>query len=468
MKYKKVIVGGIFISLFFLTILLVFVLRGNFFRYNDINYMISEPQTHDYLITGSWKVDSVKSLENDDKNYDDKDDKNHKLYITKNEILFSDIYAKDLKFKFRYINLKNYLTSKAIITDKIKLDKEDVIIVSISDKVDYYQEFIVIDDDTIAMIKDKKYYVLKKESNKVNVKLNKNVDKEKKTTNREISFLIGLKSENKKGVEYKTFLIQKNKENKITFNKIDGLFVNKDNNFFLINSNTNNSIYFTKDYISLTNRKVLQANNPVINFLNENYISFETRNNENRKKNYEIHSIKNFKENSKLSINDIAGSNGENSYFETLKKLGYSNENITSSDMYNFGIKRENGRWIFKSIFNDISKKISTEVELDIIPKVDIFESKAKKIEKSVIQNKHSDFVDYFISPNEDMLVVLTTEELVVYSIKNNTLSTLPIASVNIFGKKDVVSFQWKTLENSELTYNEFLKIKQLDLKKEN
>ena len=236
----------------------------------------------------------------------------------------------------------------------------------------------------------------------------------------------------------------------------------------MINSNTNNSIYFTKDYISLTNRKVLQANNPVINFLNENYISFETRNNENGKKFYEIHSIKNFKENSKLSINDIAGSNGENSYFETLKKLGYSNENITSSDMYNFGIKRENGRWIFKSIFNDISKKISTEVELDIIPKVDIFESKAKKIEKSVVQNKHSDFVDYFISPNEDMLVVLTTEELVVYSIKNNTLSTLPVASVNIFGKKDVVSFQWKTLENSELTYNEFLKIKQLDVKKEN
>ena len=66
------------------------------------------------------------------------------------------------------------------------------------------------------------------------------------------------------------------------------------------------------------------------------------------------------------------------------------------------------------------------------------------------------------------MLVVLTTEELVVYLIKNNTLSTLPVASVNIFGKKDVVSFQWKTLENSELTYNEFLKIKQLDVKKEN
>ena len=112
MKYKKDIVGGIFISLFFLTILLVFVLRGNFFSYNDINYMISEPQTHDYLITGSWKVDSVKSLENDDKNYDDKDNKNHKLYITKNEILFSDIYAKDLKFKFRYINLKKLFNFK--------------------------------------------------------------------------------------------------------------------------------------------------------------------------------------------------------------------------------------------------------------------------------------------------------------------------------------------------------------------
>lgn len=464
MKFKKMIIGSILVSFFFLVLLLSFVFRGNIFKYNDIGSMIVEPETCNFLITGTWKVKSIIFLDSED--FKENNERDDKLYITKKSISYSNISAKSLKFKFRYVNFKNYLISRAIATDKIKIDKEDVVIVSISNKLNFYQEFIVLDDNTISMIRNGKYYIFEKESDKVNINLDIKNENISKSFFNDTSFLIGLRSNNKKNVEYNTFLIRKNNKG-VTFNKIDGLFINKNNRFFIVNSNTNNSIYLTDDYISLTKRKVLQQNNPIVNFLSENYISFETRDNENRNKNYELLSIKNFKDNNKLSLNDISGSDGEDAYFQTLLKLGYSNENITMSDLYNFGIKRENGQWLFKSIFNDNSsnKKTSTEVSLDIIPKVDIFFNSSKKIEKSVIKSKHSNYVDYFVSPNEDMVVVLTPDELVVYSVKDLVLSTLPISSVKIFDTKDIVSFQWKTFEHSEFTYNEFLKIKQIDIK---
>lgn len=463
MKHKKIIPFSIFVSLFFLSVLLIFVLRGSFFRYNDINSMIVEPKATDFLITGTWKIKSINSLDNEEdlKKFNE----NNKLYITKNKISFLDIAKENLKFKFRYVNFKNYLISKAIITDKIKINKENVVIVSVFDKLNFYQEFIVIDDSTIAMIRDKKYYVFEKEKDDVDIKINTNIEEKNFSTSRETTFLLGLKTKKNRNINYETILVRKNKE-KISFNKIDGLFLNNNNKFFLVNSNTNNSIYLTEDYISLTNRKVLYRDNPIINFLSENYISFETRETENSKKNYEIHSVKNFKENSKLSISDISGTNGENLFFETVKKLGYSNEDITISDMYNFGVKRENGKWVFKSIFNNLDslKKTSTELELDIIPKVDIFENKSNKIQKSIIKTKNPNYIDYFTSPNEDLAIILTPNELICYFINDGKLSTLPISSINFFEKKEVVSFKWENFEMANFIYNEFLKVKQLDI----
>lgn len=467
MKHRKIIMGSILISFFALIVLLVFVLRGNFFRYNDINSMIVEPDSSNLLITGTWKIKSVRFLNSDDSV--EFSAENDKLYITNKAVSFLDSSTKSAKFKFRYVNFKNYLLSKGIVSDKIKSDSENVIVVSISDKFSYFQEFIVLNDSTLGMIFDKKYYIFERESKNVNVEIKQSQKEENKTSKSDTTFLIGLRSVDKKDISYETFLIRKNTENKVSINKIDGLFINNKNKFFLVNSNTNNSIYLTEDYISLTNRKVLQTNNPIINFLSENYISLETRDNENSKKNYEIHLIKNLQDNSKLSINDISGNSGENSYFESIRKMGYSSEYITTSDMYNFGIKRENEKWVFKSIFNDNfsnGKFATTEVNLDLIPTVDIFENLSNKISKSVVKNKNSNFVDYFVSPNENMLVILTPEELVVYSINDSVVETLPLATVNIFDKKEIVSFQWKTSESSEFTFNEFIKIKQLDIKK--
>ena len=66
---------------------------------------------------------------------------------------------------------------------------------------------------------------------------------------KDTSFLIGVKSVGTKDIDYETFLIRKNGDEKPTVNKIEGLLVNNKNKFFLVNAIGDN-IYMTNDYIN--------------------------------------------------------------------------------------------------------------------------------------------------------------------------------------------------------------------------
>ncbi|EGV09884.1 conserved domain protein [Parvimonas sp. oral taxon 393 str. F0440] len=281
MKYKKLIFSSIGISLFCLTILLFFVLRGNFFRYTDINSMISEPKANSLLVSGTWQLTSITSLSDgsESKITDDK------LYINKEIIYFEKTKTTNPKFKFRQVNFKNYLLYNGVVTDKINIDSEDVIVVSIRDERNFYKEFIIINKNKIATIHNKKYYMYEKISDDVDKnnigELNSNDNSQ--NSKKDISFLIGVKSVGTKDVDYETFLFRKNGDEKPTFNKIEGLFINNKNKFFLVNS-TNDGIYVSNDYINNSNRIELAIKNATINFLSKNYISLESYNSETNKK----------------------------------------------------------------------------------------------------------------------------------------------------------------------------------------
>lgn len=462
MRYKKLIFSSIGISLFCLTILLFFVLRGNFFRYTDINSMISEPKSNSLLVSGTWKLTSITSL-SDGSEFKITEDR---LYINKEIVYFEKTKTTNPKFKFRQVNFKNYLLYNGVVTDKINIESEEVIVVSIKDERNFYKEFIVIDKDKIATIHNKKYYLYEKISDDVDKniigELNSNANSQ--NTKKDISFLIGLKSVGTKDVDYETFLFRKNVDEKPTFNKIEGLFINNKNKFFLVNS-TNDGIYVSDDYINNTNRDGLFIKNATINFLSKNYISLETYNSETNKKNYSIYKIDGLSDDKQISIKDIAGDKGEKAYFNNIRKLGYSSENVNLYDMKNFGVKRSNFSWIFKGILNNYSHDnfVTSEIDLDLIPNVDIFSNKSSKISKLKVKEKIPNVLDYFVSPDESLIVILTSDDISMYEIKNQDIGTLPIFTTSLKNRREVVTFQWTNSISSELTYTEFLKIKQLN-----
>ena len=462
MRYKKLIFSSIGISLFCLTILLFFVLRGNFFRYTDINSMISEPKANSLLVSGTWQLTSITSLSDgsESKITDDK------LYINKEIIYFEKTKTTNPKFKFRQVNFKNYLLYNGVVTDKINIDSEDVIVVSIRDERNFYKEFIIINKNKIATIHNKKYYMYEKISDDVDKnnigELNSNDNSQ--NSKKDISFLIGVKSVGTKDVDYETFLFRKNGDEKPTFNKIEGLFINNKNKFFLVNS-TNDGIYVSNDYINNSNRIELAIKNATINFLSKNYISLESYNSETNKKNYSIYKIDGLSDEKQISIKDIAGDRGEKAYFNNIRKLGYSSDNINLYDMKNFGVKRSNFNWIFKGILSNYSHDnfVSSEIDLDLIPNVDIFSNKSSKISKLKVKEKVQNVLDYFVSPDENLIVILTADDISMYEIKNQDIGTLPIFTVSLKNRREVVTFQWTNSISSELTYTEFLKIKQMN-----
>ncbi len=462
MRYKKLIFSSIGISLFCLTILLFFVLRGNFFRYTDINSMISEPKANSLLVSGTWQLTSITSLSDgsESKITDDK------LYINKEIIYFEKTKTTNPKFKFRQVNFKNYLLYNGVVTDKINIDSEDVIVVSIRDERNFYKEFIIINKNKIATIHNKKYYMYEKISDDVDKnnigELNSNDNSQ--NSKKDISFLIGVKSVGTKDVDYETFLFRKNGDEKPTFNKIEGLFINNKNKFFLVNS-TNDGIYVSNDYINNSNRIELVIKNATINFLSKNYISLESYNSETNKKNYSIYKIDGLSDEKQISIKDIAGDRGEKAYFNNIRKLGYSSDNINLYDMKNFGVKRSNFNWIFKGILSNYSHDnfVSSEIDLDLIPNVDIFSNKSSKISKLKVKEKVQNVLDYFVSPDENLIVILTADDISMYEIKNQDIGTLPIFTVSLKNRREVVTFQWTNSISSELTYTEFLKIKQIN-----
>ena len=462
MRYKKLIFSSIGISLFCLTILLFFVLRGNFFRYTDINSMILEPKANSLLVSGTWQLTSITSLSDgsESKITDDK------LYINKEIIYFEKTKTTNPKFKFRQVNFKNYLLYNGVVTDKINIDSEDVIVVSIRDERNFYKEFIIINKNKIATIHNKKYYMYEKISDDVDKnnigELNSNDNSQ--NSKKDISFLIGVKSVGTKDVDYETFLFRKNGDEKPTFNKIEGLFINNKNKFFLVNS-TNDGIYVSNDYINNSNRIELAIKNATINFLSKNYISLESYNSETNKKNYSIYKIDGLSDEKQISIKDIAGDRGEKAYFNNIRKLGYSSYNINLYDMKNFGVKRSNFNWIFKGILSNYSHDnfVSSEIDLDLIPNVDIFSNKSSKISKLKVKEKVQNVLDYFVSPDENLIVILTADDISMYEIKNQDIGTLPIFTVSLKNRREVVTFQWTNSISSELTYTEFLKIKQIN-----
>lgn len=461
MRHKKLIFSSIGISLIGLIILLFFVLRGNFFRYTDINSMISEPKTNSLLVSGTWKLASVTSL-SDGSEAKSSDDK---LYISEKFVYFEKTGTSNPKFKFRQVNFKNYLLYNGVITDKISIDSDEVIVVSIRDERNFYKEFIVLDKNKIATIHNKKYYIFEKISDNVDenligeLNLNENFKNSKDT-----SFLIGVKSVGTKDIDYETFLIRKNGDEKPTVNKIEGLLVNNKNKFFLVNAIGDN-IYMTNDYINNSNKVNFDVKNSTINFLSKNYISLESYNAETNKKNYSIYKIGELSDENQMSIKDIAGDKGEKAYFNNIRKLGYSSENINIYDMKNFGVKRNNFNWIFKGILSNYSRDnfVSSEIDLDLIPNVDIFSNKSSKISKLKVKEKVQNVLDYFVSPDESMIVILTADDISMYEIKNQEIGTLPIFTTSLKSRREVVTFQWINSISSELTYTEFLKIKQIN-----
>ena len=415
------------------------------------------------------------------------------------KVVLPDDNCEKPEFKIKTVNTKTYLYNnyKSFMAN-LHINQSEIKIITITSNQNYFRDIIKIDDNTIVIIKDGVFFFLSKQPSGSRIRTDDTRNKKKlsyKKTEQYIKkyqsgLLLGLKSY--KTVDYKLPYTNENKQilepvYRTLWISYDGsieqtselpfLFVPRRTGFWKLQVTREITENYGKDFILAApigkeiktgDVKVKNVKNTnfydlkSINFVGNDYVCYE-RDNESGVKgakqsnvshSLEVVPIDTIYSGSEIPIvaskvlgeKGIEGLNaGAKSYLRTISKKEKKLLKSTPSPT-NFGIFRENGKWLLRGRLNYLSASIKQEyadfnVPLAAPENLVNYDSLFPSWE--VIKQKVPNAVDGYTSPNKDIVVVLTNSKLLVYAIKNNILGKYPLKELQLKNSEVSVMAQW-------------------------
>lgn len=154
-----------------------------------------------------------------------------------------------------------------------------------------------------------------------------------------------------------------------------------------------------------------------------------------------------------IKISDLVGANAaiavEDAVKETLRNLGGRKieiENISEQEQ-NFSLYRKTGHWFFKGRLNYVmdGQNSYTDFNINAIPPSDMVAYDTLHIPWTYVKDTIPEASDIYTSPNNDIAVVLTGDEILVYEIgSENTLSNI-LTSMPLSRGSSVIMAEWAT-----------------------
>jgi len=177
-----------------------------------------------------------------------------------------------------------------------------------------------------------------------------------------------------------------------------------------------------------------------------------------------------------ITISDLAGESGrmamESAISELKEKSGKSmlvSADEKSQDK-NFALYRKTGHWFFKGRVNlDRQGQLSyVDFNLNLIPPANMVAYDILQIPWTQMKDKLPHAVDIYTSPNQDVAVVLTANEILIYGIENKKLSDEPLARYSLQEGSSVIMAEWSLGEYVPTWEKSFLKNNETILLSEN
>ncbi len=152
-----------------------------------------------------------------------------------------------------------------------------------------------------------------------------------------------------------------------------------------------------------------------------------------------------------IKISDMVGENGtmamENAISDVLKDSGYEGIVIFDNELQekNFALYRKTGHWFFKGrIDPDGHGQIPyMDFNLNLLPPSNMVAYDVLHVPWTNMKDKLPQAIDIYTSPNKDIAVILTRSEILIYAIKNRTLSEQPIAKLQLEEGSTVIMAEW-------------------------
>ncbi len=474
----------------------------------EISDKIAAPDNSLLPITGKWvikdyKLGSISSI----------DEKTAEAYIGK-EVLFheklvaiDDDYCLDPSFKIKNVNATDYLIYQYKTNPEfLNIDKGEIQIVSVMSKEQFFYEFIKESEENIIVNIDGVFFYLNKISEEVGDEKIAEYYYDDKAMFRMASIedddilrsgvLIGLKSldlqnkeDNVEKWNYRTIWIRSYNKEVDSIYEMKDIFLPRKTGFWKVAVNrekTDDKIndhiiaYPLKKTIELKKEEIkeekkklenrLEEENTIKNilYIGNDYISLEKVHYLNKgERKLELYPIDYLNKSIPMKISDISGQIGKEAFLEGASKEiqledgKYKNSSIDlNPNEESFGLFRRNGHWIFKGRFNFIenTKYIYKDFNIKSIPPKEVVYYDELSIPWSAIKMKVPEAIDAFTSPNDDIIVILTHNNILVYLIDEGEIADIPVAKIKLKTAERVVMAEWAIGRYPVLWEEEFLK----------
>lgn len=467
---------------------------------NSITDNIIAPSNNDLPITGKWIIKDYKMS-----NTDIKKDELAKTRIG-DEILFHEDlfvlgegYYLEPSFKTKHINTLDYFVYQYNINPKeLNINQDESQVISLMKDGQLLYEFVKKSEDSAIVNIDGVFFYLTQVSEEVEeekIAEYSYADKARfKAANIEeddilrSGVLIGLKSldleSNQRDIEkwnYRTIFIRSYNKDIANIYEMDNIFLPRKTGFWNIkidreedHGKVNDRILASPIDKTSDSKKIKSIKDEEesslknILYIGNDYISIENVGRVNKgERIIELYPIDNVKEGNPIAISDITGDIGKKRFLEAGKKEiqmihnEYKNSPVDlKPNEENFGLFRRNGCWIFKGRYNYVKEDEYkyTDFNIQYIPPKEIVQYDEVSIPWNTIKSKVPEAIDAFTSPNDDMVLIITSNKILVYLIDEGDISYTPAAKIELKSGEKPIMAEWAIGKYPLLWEDEVLK----------
>ncbi|MGJ0846120.1 hypothetical protein SAMN02745784_00037 [Tissierella praeacuta DSM 18095] len=484
------------------TIALVVFLSSCSVNKFEIKDRIKTPKNNLPPIEGKWTMD--KFIDSPYKKGEVENSENlmgKEALFHKSAIVIGENYAIEPTYRLKNVKLADYLLYKYKIEPKeLGISDDNAQIITIYSNDQYFHEFIKYNNSEMITFIDDRFYFLKKSVDQISkeeidryINIEESIMRISNTEEVDTlrsGILLGIKSHfydetnQLANWEYKTIWIRANNRSIASIYEMDNLLVPRKKGFWLVNVERENIDNSLNDKIKaiqkgdikeefLDNREAYSFGTFLeskaktlypsilknILYIGNDYISTELIDLSNGKRNLKVYPIDHLEDERPIKISDIIGQEGLSVFKEGAQNAIKTNSNILL-DEESFGLARRNGYWIMKGRINYKSddEEYYKDYNIKTIPPKELVNYDKLTIPWSIVKSKVPEAIDAFTSPNEDIIIIVTRRNLLLYSINNNEISQNEIGRIKMDNSETVVMAEWATGRYTMLWEEEFLK----------
>jgi len=451
--------------------------------------IIVSPENSIIPIKGTWEIYEYKTIS---EIQDGEDSIKTAEKLLDRIAVFSDTWAvvadescTDAKYQIRKVKARDYLLlHHNIDMEDLNITSPMLDIISIISNGSLFFDVAMLDEDTALIYMDNCFYWLKKISDETEnyyASGQKGPDKEAERKESQdkllrTGVLIGLRStvpsNNQEDIfsersSYRTIWISSFNKNIQSTLEVPDLFIPRRSGFWTLSVKTRKFNDFLQDNIVLD--PILPRGSSIINkidellikgnikkdilFVSDDYVAIEYfwTMGSAEEKNYRVLPLDDANSLSGILVSDTAREDMRDIFFTSAQahlvshgiKIDEELKGIVSVSEDNFTLERRNGNWTLKGRLNLGDRYEEFPIGLSPVGKLVNYDE--LHVTWDSIKEKVPMALDAYTSPNKDLLIVVTGNFLMIYTIENGEISEKPVKKIDIKKSESVIMVEWAT-----------------------